>query len=194
VDPIEPRVKRPFADPAAPAPGRLELVRAFLNTAEDEHDWDELRDLGGTSAWLRDAGLLPDGGVDEAGRRRLVALRADLRALAAANAAPGPPDRARVNAVLGGAPLRAQLDDGGALVLGPAGRGAEHVAGALLGITAAALGDGSWSRLKTCAGCGWGFWDRSRNRSGRWCAMRVCGSRTKMRAYRRRRAGQAGEP
>jgi len=181
------RPPRPFADPAAPAPGRLELVRSFLNSAEDEHHWDELADVPVATAWLRDAGLLPAAGIGEADRARLVALRADLRALAAANADPAPPDRERVNAVLRAAPLLAQIDAQGGVVLEPAGEGADRVAGTLLGITAAALLDGSWSRLKTCRGCGWGFWDRSRNRSGRWCAMRVCGSRTKMRAYRRRR-------
>jgi predicted RNA-binding Zn ribbon-like protein len=183
------RPARPFADPAVPAPGRLELVRSFLNSAEDEHDWDELGDVAVATAWLRDAGLLPAAGIGEADRARLVALRADLRALAAANGDPGAPDRDRVNAVLRAAPVVAQLDADGRLVLEPAGEGAAAMAGTLLGITAAALLDGSWSRLKTCRGCGWGFWDRSRNRSGRWCAMRVCGSRTKMRAYRRRHGG-----
>jgi len=38
--------------------------------------------------------------------------------------------------------------------------------------------------------CQWAFYDRSKNRSGRWCSMRTCGNRTKTRAYRtRRRAG-----
>jgi predicted RNA-binding Zn ribbon-like protein len=46
--------------------------------------------------------------------------------------------------------------------------------------------DGSWSRLKACRQCGWAFYDYSRNRSGSWCSMQLCGNRTKTRAYRRR--------
>lgn len=41
--------------------------------------------------------------------------------------------------------------------------------------------------VKECAGCPWLFLDESRNRSRRWCDMQVCGSRSKMRRYRRSR-------
>jgi predicted RNA-binding Zn ribbon-like protein len=64
--------------------------------------------------------------------------------------------------------------------------------GVVLAITARAMVDGSWSRLKVCPGedCGWAFYDHSRNQTGRWCSMSVCGGRAKARAhYRRRRAG-----
>ena len=39
--------------------------------------------------------------------------------------------------------------------------------------------DGTWGRLKACAedGCRWAFYDASRNQSGRWCSMAVCGNR-----------------
>ncbi|MGH2778535.1 MAG: CGNR zinc finger domain-containing protein, partial [Actinomycetota bacterium] len=30
------------------------------------------------------------------------------------------------------------------------------------------------------------FYDHSKNRSGKWCTMRVCGNRAKTRAYRER--------
>ena len=60
----------------------------------------------------------------------------------------------------------------------------------LVAIVAAAMADGSWSRLKACQAdrCGWAFYDHARNRSRRWCSMAVCGNRTKARAYRRRHA------
>ena len=60
---------------------------------------------------------------------------------------------------------------------------------ALLVPIAQATGDGSWDRVKACpAGdCQWAFYDRSRNRSARWCDMAVCGNRTKVRAYRSKR-------
>jgi predicted RNA-binding Zn ribbon-like protein len=40
--------------------------------------------------------------------------------------------------------------------------------------------------VKQCAGCGWLFVDRSRNHNRRWCDMRVCGNRAKVRSYYQR--------
>lgn len=44
------------------------------------------------------------------------------------------------------------------------------------------------ARLRECASetCGWLFLDQSKNRSRRWCDMRGCGNRTKIRRYRAR--------
>jgi predicted RNA-binding Zn ribbon-like protein len=43
-------------------------------------------------------------------------------------------------------------------------------------------------KLRQCAGneCGWLFVDTSRNRSRRWCDMKDCGNRAKVRRFRRR--------
>jgi len=53
---------------------------------------------------------------------------------------------------------------------------------------------GSWERLKICAAddCRWAFFDRSKNRAGRWCSMAVCGNRTKTRTYRARHTSADG--
>ncbi len=50
------------------------------------------------------------------------------------------------------------------------------------------MAEGNWPRLKVCREdtCAWAFYDRSKNRSGAWCSMAVCGNRTKARAYRAR--------
>ncbi len=54
------------------------------------------------------------------------------------------------------------------------------------------LTDGDPSRIKVCAnpdGCGWLFYDGSKNGSRRWCSMEGCGSQVKMRRqYAKRRA------
>jgi predicted RNA-binding Zn ribbon-like protein len=44
------------------------------------------------------------------------------------------------------------------------------------------------SRLRECEGegCGWLFYDASKNRSRRWCAMRGCGNRAKARRHYQR--------
>jgi predicted RNA-binding Zn ribbon-like protein len=45
------------------------------------------------------------------------------------------------------------------------------------------------SRTRRCAGheCGWLFHDTTKNGTRRWCEMRVCGNRAKVRAARARR-------
>jgi predicted RNA-binding Zn ribbon-like protein len=47
------------------------------------------------------------------------------------------------------------------------------------------LVEGETGRIKECAGarCGWLFFDSSRNRSRRWCSMRDCGNRAKVRRH-----------
>ncbi len=45
--------------------------------------------------------------------------------------------------------------------------------------------------MKECAAdnCNWLFYDASRNRSRRWCDMRDCGNRAKVRRFRKRASG-----
>jgi predicted RNA-binding Zn ribbon-like protein len=71
---------------------------------------------------------------------------------------------------------------------------------AILGpITLSALSllmEKDFSRTKRCEGkeCGWLFFDATKNKSRRWCEMRVCGNRAKVRAARQRKriSGNAG--
>jgi predicted RNA-binding Zn ribbon-like protein len=62
------------------------------------------------------------------------------------------------------------------------------------------LTTGDLTRVKECppeeGGCGWLFYDMSKNRSRRWCDMAECGSRVKMRRYyytRKRSGGPRGD-
>lgn len=66
----------------------------------------------------------------------------------------------------------------------------EEITGRILAIVVLSAAESTWRRLKACRneGCLWVFYDRSKNRSGSWCTMDVCGSRAKMRAYRQRRS------
>jgi len=71
---------------------------------------------------------------------------------------------------------------------------------AVLGACATAATNGDWARVKMCAApdCRFVFYDRGRNRLGRWCAMEACGSRMKARRFRtrareRRDQSRAGE-
>jgi predicted RNA-binding Zn ribbon-like protein len=49
------------------------------------------------------------------------------------------------------------------------------------------------ARVRACAApdCGWWFLDDTRNRSRRWCDMKICGNREKLRRFRERHAGAA---
>jgi predicted RNA-binding Zn ribbon-like protein len=62
--------------------------------------------------------------------------------------------------------------------------------GALLGAAFLAELDGRWERFRVCDDptCSEVFYDRSRNRSGRWCSMATCGNRNKVRTFRARHA------
>jgi predicted RNA-binding Zn ribbon-like protein len=51
--------------------------------------------------------------------------------------------------------------------------------------------EGDFHRIRECGGhaCGWLFYDRSKNKSRRWCEMEVCGNRAKQRRLAARRRG-----
>jgi len=177
----------------APAPGRLALVQAFVNTVDREHGPDLLAEPAGLAAWLAHRGLGGPGlTVGPRDLREAVALREALRALLWENAGHGEAGPEAAAAL-----ERAARRGGVALRVAPGGRAAlaperDGVAGAL-GAVAAAAGEamlvGEWPRLKACPGerCGWAFHDASPNRSATWCSMDVCGARAKARAYHRRR-------
>lgn len=62
--------------------------------------------------------------------------------------------------------------------------------GRILGSAFLAELDGRWERFRVChdPGCSAVFFDRSKNRSGKWCSMSSCGNRAKVRAFRERQA------
>ncbi|MGH2916951.1 MAG: CGNR zinc finger domain-containing protein [Solirubrobacteraceae bacterium] len=78
--------------------------------------------------------------------------------------------------------------DGAVAITARAGDCDAALARLLVPVAYAAL-DGTWQRVKVCDAdaCSEAFYDRSRNRSARWCDMSVCGNRTKVRAYRAKR-------
>jgi predicted RNA-binding Zn ribbon-like protein len=172
-----------------PAPGRLELVRRFLNTASFEKETDELATPRSSRRWLVAHRLLArQEQVDGPGRTKLIELREGLRALASANN--GLPLRrdalGRLNLHATRASIGVRFDQGGDAQLFGAVGDVDSAISALLAIVCESIRDGSWSRLKACRSetCGWAFYDASRNRVGTWCSMAVCGNRAKTRAYR----------
>jgi predicted RNA-binding Zn ribbon-like protein len=92
-----------------------------------------------------------------------------------------------IRRVAGKAQLGVAVDDSGQTTLEPARGGVDGAVATLLGILHEAQLSGDWARLKGCRQCEYAFFDRSKNRSAAWCAMSICGNRTKNRAYYRRR-------
>ena len=179
---MEPVDAIPFPNERPPAPGRLRLVQRFVNTVDYEHGREALHSPARLRALLVDLGLLsPNARVTADDLRAAHELREALRALALANNGPG-------TDVVVEADLVATVGAGGAALESRAA-GVEGAFATLVGIVYTAVADGTWPRLKACRRdvCGWLFYDRSRNRSARWCQMAVCGNRTKTRAYRARR-------
>ncbi len=179
-----------------PAPGGLEVVRTFVNTVDREDGVEEMSSPGALAAWLHAHGLLPDAGrPSRTDLQRALAVREAVRELLLRNngeatGAGEPTD------VLEAAAARARFTlrfEGGNAQLVPGAAGIDGALGRLLAIVHGAMADGSWSRLKACrAGtCQWAFYDHSRNGSATWCDMAVCGSREKMRSYRRRQSAHA---
>lgn len=179
----------------APAPGELSLVQAFLNSYYDlelDHGAELLTDPASLAGWLRGRGLI-DGpaALRPADYRRALVVRERLRDLARANhgAPPAAAALGALNEAASGASVVVRFSASGPRFTASPSAGIDGALGRLLAIAATAMIDGSWDRLKVCPGehCGWTFYDHSRNRTGRWCSMSVCGGRAKARAHYHRR-------
>jgi predicted RNA-binding Zn ribbon-like protein len=181
----------------APAPGSLLLLQAFLNSADLEAGEDAFASLAGARKWLRTWRRgARTAGFREADRRQVVEFREALRDLIEARPGGAVPrtNLARFRSASAAAGLSVAITPSGEAVLASTGSGAAAVIGELLAILVRADADGSARRLKICRRdvCRWAFYDVSRNRSGIWCAMSICGNRFKAESYRRRRA--SGRP
>jgi predicted RNA-binding Zn ribbon-like protein len=163
----------PNYDLPNPAPGSLREVQLFVNSIDREHGRE----------WLPD--WLERHGVAESELERARELREAFRALL------------RVNNAGGSAPQATALVDAAARRLHPELHGetvvfaGEDAVDEMTAIALTAMLDGSWKRLKVCRKCEWAFYDNSKNRSGSWCSMQLCGNRLKTRAYRSRRKSGA---
>ncbi|GHE25977.1 CGNR zinc finger domain-containing protein [Streptomyces thermocarboxydus] len=164
-----------MSERAAP-PGRLALVHDLVNTVDLATGADALDTPEGRAPF----GLTEDT-VDDAR-----ALRESLRATLLAHAGhPAHRPVVPLGELLARAPLVVTVDPAdGSAALAPVDDGP------LLSRVAAAVAEavtaGTWQRLKACESpaCHWAYYDRSPAGRGRWCSMRVCGAREKMRRYR----------
>jgi predicted RNA-binding Zn ribbon-like protein len=191
---VDERDKRRIGEQIEPggrpkAPGRLELLQRFINTHNHDlpTEWDRIGTAEKASAWLREKGLVREP-VSEADAARLRELREAIRALAVANQGGEPDPAATVLIRRTAAPLTVAVDATGRTSLEPVRGGVDGAVATLLAILHESQVSGDWSRMKGCRQCEYAFFDRSKNRSAAWCAMSICGNRTKNRAYYRRRS------
>lgn len=185
----------------------------FVNTVAD---WsgdpvDRLGDASALLAWAQLAGLLPTmsaGAGPAVGSGQIDGARAyedarDLRSAlhaaysAVADGRPPPPSalapiaefaaRAAARSTLvatGHGVERVWRDDVGA---------AERVVLELARRAEALLTEAALERLRRCDGngCGWLFYDLSKNGRRRWCSMTACGAAEKIKRFRRKKKAAA---
>jgi predicted RNA-binding Zn ribbon-like protein len=181
-----------------PPPPELKPLIDFVNTLDIERGTDELATPTGLSEWMGAYGLLHDAGppARETDLKAAVELREALRALMLANNGHQADHGAgaRLERAARHGDLGVHFTEGGSMELLPGKGGIAGGLAELLVPVAQAIADGSWQRIKACRApsCHWAFYDRSRNHSGVWCDMAVCGNRTKVRTYRQRSPRDAG--
>jgi hypothetical protein len=195
---MDERVPQPVhgtREDSSPAPGELELVRAFLSLHDHSASNGATLQPGPTALtwWLRTQDLIP-AGIDVSQEDFAWALsvrdalvdkvRENMGAEADADT------DGRLNAAAADTGLRPRFDDPRLI---PTVGGVRGAIGRLLGVAFMAELDGSWQRFRLCADptCTTVFYDRSKNHSAKWCSMQTCGNRNKVRAFRQRHAPTA---
>lgn len=181
-----------------PAPGRLRLIQAFVNSRDCESGRDDFGTPAQLGEWLLSHGLLA--GDAALGKEDLETARAGreaLRSMLLANNGMRPDHAALAVAenLTRRACLTVRFGDDGRAALTPQATGIDRALGTLFAIAFEAMLDGTWARFKACpeGTCRFAFFDHSRNRSGTWCSMSSCGNREKARQYRERRRASEGE-
>ncbi|MEV4878679.1 CGNR zinc finger domain-containing protein [Streptomyces cyaneofuscatus] len=176
------------------APESAQLIQAFANTVDVETGTDEIETASTFDSWLRERGLLRGPRIDAADHALGLRLRAGIREALGAHVGDEPDTAVQQAAseALRELPVVVTADGHapGTLVPAPQLSASRKALAALAVAWSELTVTGDAVRLKRCSehACAWVFWDTSKNRSGRWCSMRVCGNRAKARRYAARQA------
>jgi hypothetical protein len=184
---------------AKQAPAPLHLVQAFVNSKNLMRGYDLLATPATAIEWLAELGYEMRGREsDYEELKQLQEIREGFRMILLSHtrsSLPLEPDVEMVtspnlNRLLGSNSLTVSFNFTGEPVLASSSIGYGKFKEDILAATIYAQHTGLWPRLKACAnaGCRWIFYDSSKNRSGNWCIMEICGSRAKMRSYRKKRS------
>ena len=184
-------------DGTAPAPGDLELVRAFLSLHDhEERNPDSLPPSHESLRWwLGSKGLVEiDESIKDQDLAWALRVRDALTAKVQENM--GEPRNEPATQFLNRAAeetgLRVCFGCNDEKPIHVEATGVRGAIGLILGSAFLAELDGRWERFRIChdPGCSAVFFDRSKNKSGKWCSMSSCGNRAKVRAFRERRAAE----
>jgi len=178
------------------APGRLDLVRLFLNTWDLEAQTDAWTTPEATSLWLTEQDIVSGAVIPPDDLHRLRAFREALRDFVQHGAELPVESRALMEREMERCFLRMTFcgehrDD---VRITPRRDNVEGAIAWMMILIREAQLEGTWPRLKICREhiCRWSFYDSSKNGSSQWCSMQSCGNRAKARRYRARKA--AGAP
>ena len=187
-----------------------ELCLDFANTLENRLTGDPHETLNHYSdllTWGRRRGILTEHEAEHLARvaarrpeeatsilERAVVLREAVYRIFSAVAggrAPQPADLAGLNAALAAALVSLRVvatGDGFAWVWAQGEQALDRVAWPVAVSAADLLTSSERRAARECAAanCGWLFLDTTRNRSRRWCDMKVCGNRNKARRHYRK--------
>jgi predicted RNA-binding Zn ribbon-like protein len=179
------RAARAFAQEDRAIPSDVRIVRDFANTVESQIGVERLRAPADLGEWLTARGLLDDAAPVRPDHVALaVTLREGLRGVLQRHAGhePDPASMRRFDDALAALPLRARFDDDGFRLAprAPTRWKPPSRASSPPCVRPSTTARGRGSR---CArdSCRWAYYDRSRNRSSRWCTMAGCGNIVKMR-------------
>jgi predicted RNA-binding Zn ribbon-like protein len=185
-----------------PAPGGLALLQDLLNTlsAGKPREPDLLQTTDDARAWLdqalknwSNATHRPAPSIELTAEdvQALRDFRHDLSQILQAQTGDSAPESSPVASLMT-LPTALRLDEHGAIHAEPRGTGWRQVASLALIEAYQAQCTDTLRRLKSCRNtrCATAFYDRSRNNSGVWHDVRVCGNAANLRNYRaRKRAG-----
>lgn len=177
------------------APGPARLIEQFANTVNLEYGTDAIATPAQLDTWLVEHELLAPGQQpDVRVHKWFLSLRAGVREQLGVHVGvdPAPAVLEAAAAVTRRLPILVGIAGpvlAPAAPLEPPETALAHLAIAWVHLRIT----GDAARLKRCAEhtCELVFWDESKNRSRRWCSMRVCGSRVKSRRYAARMAAAA---
>lgn len=177
------------------APDGLAFVQDLLNTVSVGKSVDLFGSLDDAQNWLDDA-LTRWARVTNHAVQRVELAERDLRQLRDlrdelqlfVRREPGAEIRQLTNSA-----TVLQVDPDGVVQIEPRGTGWRRVAAVLLIEILEAQRADRWRRLKLCKNrrCSAAYYDRSRNNSGVWHDVQVCGNAANLRAYRARQRAQS---
>lgn len=180
------------------APGKLALLQAFVNSKDIEDNIEKFQTPDHLQEWFHHYEFLDeDERINEEEWQEALHFREAIRNVLLANNGQEL-DKGSVeiiNSIIQKSVFHLQLQSNTEMLVKPLSAGAYKALGKMMEIIYQAMENGTWKRLKTCPyhTCFWVFYDHSKNLSGTWCSMEICGSRVKSKAYRQRKTSTSND-